>query len=377
MTLGNWLQLTPAERCNTLHRPQPGGTDPAPPAPSARLDVTRRNSSVPAHEQAVPDLVQIPKKSVGIIGRDRRVKIWDRQRKRKLTGMASPLEVNLKVYLKEHPHSEPYNGQDLPEQQVEQAGGKTRQLNGEVSKSQRAAPVNREVEQGGSKSHRGTGGGCSICRIGRGKCRQRGAAGHLDAANAPSQDPQPVKDEPAAPTFVAAKAKHHKLPTGKTSHISVKRTTPAVAGVWGTAQAQDSDAEGGTLADLIGQMQSTCTEVVKEGGRQAKHIHHALHQQTAVWYQLHRHLAATGGKIRHYPFICYKPVDLAKLWLLVEAHGGYEALCNDGPRMVRNQQGDKVQWSRGNYANPRRQLVLRVQLSWVLRVQISCAKHCH
>ena len=44
----------------------------------------------------------------------RRVKIWDHKNKRKLTGMAAPLEVNIENYLITHPDRERYNGQDLP-----------------------------------------------------------------------------------------------------------------------------------------------------------------------------------------------------------------------------------------------------------------------
>lgn len=56
----------------------------------------------------------------------RRIKIWDRLNRRKLTGMAAPLEANLKSYLEAHPERELYNGQDREvgvkeEQQVAEA----------------------------------------------------------------------------------------------------------------------------------------------------------------------------------------------------------------------------------------------------------------
>lgn len=43
----------------------------------------------------------------------RRIKVWDTLNKRKLTGMAAPLEANIERYLREHPTRELYTGQDL------------------------------------------------------------------------------------------------------------------------------------------------------------------------------------------------------------------------------------------------------------------------
>lgn len=45
-------------------------------------------------------------------GPRRRVPVWDKRRKRKLSGMAAPLEHNLPLYLCEHPDYEVYKGQD-------------------------------------------------------------------------------------------------------------------------------------------------------------------------------------------------------------------------------------------------------------------------
>lgn len=42
-----------------------------------------------------------------------RVPVWDREKKRKLAGMAAPLERNLAQYLREHPICEVYDNQDL------------------------------------------------------------------------------------------------------------------------------------------------------------------------------------------------------------------------------------------------------------------------
>jgi len=42
-----------------------------------------------------------------------RVPVWDREKKRKLAGMAAPLERNLAQYLREHPTCEVYDNQDL------------------------------------------------------------------------------------------------------------------------------------------------------------------------------------------------------------------------------------------------------------------------
>lgn len=41
-----------------------------------------------------------------------RVPVWDTVKKRKLSGMAAPLERNLPLYLREHPNCEVYTGQD-------------------------------------------------------------------------------------------------------------------------------------------------------------------------------------------------------------------------------------------------------------------------
>lgn len=45
-------------------------------------------------------------------GPRRRVPVWDSRKKRKLSGMAAPLERNLALYLREHPDCAVYNGQD-------------------------------------------------------------------------------------------------------------------------------------------------------------------------------------------------------------------------------------------------------------------------
>lgn len=45
-------------------------------------------------------------------GPRRRIPVWDKRRKRKLCGMAAPLEHNLQLYLCEHPNYEVYKGQD-------------------------------------------------------------------------------------------------------------------------------------------------------------------------------------------------------------------------------------------------------------------------
>ena len=92
------------------------------------------------------------------------------------------------------------------------------------------------------------------------------------------------------------------------------------------------------LVDSIGKKQSA------QGVCQ---IHQALQQQAAVWYQLHRHIAASEEPLRYYPTICYAPLDLAKLWLLVEARGGYKAVCSDQPCLFKDEKGQQVNWSTG------------------------------
>ena len=45
-------------------------------------------------------------------GPQRRIPVWDSTKRRKISGMAAPLEYNLPLYLREHPQMEVYNGQD-------------------------------------------------------------------------------------------------------------------------------------------------------------------------------------------------------------------------------------------------------------------------
>lgn len=45
-------------------------------------------------------------------GKARRITVWNRQTKRKVSGNAAPMEKNLQEYLKKHPECEMYHGQD-------------------------------------------------------------------------------------------------------------------------------------------------------------------------------------------------------------------------------------------------------------------------
>eukprot|EP00658_Telonema_sp_P-2_P016308 TRINITY_DN16322_c0_g1_i2.p1 TRINITY_DN16322_c0_g1~~TRINITY_DN16322_c0_g1_i2.p1 ORF type:complete len:421 (+),score=26.32 TRINITY_DN16322_c0_g1_i2:182-1444(+) len=72
-----------------------------------------------------------------------------------------------------------------------------------------------------------------------------------------------------------------------------------------------------------------------------------LRTKTAVWYQLHDHFAREGILIRDYPSICYAPVDLATLWVLVQEKGGYQALCADQQCTFSDKDGHQAPWSKG------------------------------
>ena len=98
-----------------------------------------------------------------------------------------------------------------------------------------------------------------------------------------------------------------------------------------------------TQARQIVAVESVGKKQVKLGSSK---IFDILRDQIAVWYQLHPHLAATTP-IKHWPTICYAPLDLAKLWLLVDARGGYEAVCNDCAYTVEDSCGGHEPWSEG------------------------------
>lgn len=52
------------------------------------------------------------KKTPSTDSKARRITVWNRQTKRKVSGNAAPMEKNLSEYLKKHPECEMYNGQD-------------------------------------------------------------------------------------------------------------------------------------------------------------------------------------------------------------------------------------------------------------------------
>lgn len=97
------VQMIQAKKAKLCHKI---GIDEA----SLKTQATGCDTADPTGERMLQQLQMVADDSVPL--HKRRVKIWDKRSRRKITGMAAPLEINIERYLREHPDRERYSGQD-------------------------------------------------------------------------------------------------------------------------------------------------------------------------------------------------------------------------------------------------------------------------
>ena len=90
------------------------------------------------------------------------------------------------------------------------------------------------------------------------------------------------------------------------------------------------------------------TEDASQGHLVRQETQELVGAQMAFWYQLHMHLELTSNRIGNWPTICYRPLDLSKLWTLVQQAGGYDAVCNNKSCTFSDNETKSAQWSQGS-----------------------------